>query len=274
MEKIVDINCLEHIYPDKTKVELCGLEFTVKKGERVALLGANGAGKTTLLKHILGLLKPSKGEVKVFGLNPHDDFEKIQRRIGIVFQNVESQLIGPTVLEDVMFSPINYGDSYELAYDKAKNIMERLNIWELRDKVIHYLSGGEKRKVALAGALVLEPELMLLDEPFSGLDKKSIRELINLINTFNEEHAVSWIISTHDVELVTDFADVMYLISNRLISQKGELRDILTNTKELAKYNVEPPAVVNILNKLEVEINGNFPITVDECVDFLKNTIK
>lgn len=273
MEKIVDVNCLEHIYPDKTKVELCGLEFTVKKGEKVAVLGSNGAGKTTLLKHILGLLKPSQGEVKVFGLNPHDDFEKIQRRIGIVFQSVESQLIGPTVLEDVMFSPLNYGDTQEVAYEKAKKIMEKLNIWELKDKVIHYLSGGEKRKVALAGALVQEPELMLLDEPFTGLDKKSIRELIHLINTFNEEHSVSWIISTHDVELVADFADVMYLISNRLISQKGGLREILTNTEELSKYNVEPPAVVNLLNKLNVEINENFPITVDECADFLRNKI-
>lgn len=199
MNKIVEITCFEHLYPDKTKIELCGIEFIVDKGEKVAILGPNGGGKTTLIKHILGLLTPSQGKVRVFGLDPYKNFNKIRHRIGVVLQSVDEQLIGPTVIDDIMFSPLNYGYSRQEAFKLAYGIMERLDIFHLKDKLIHYLSGGEKRKVALAGALVLNPELLVLDEPFSNLDLKSQRELIFLMNDVCREKEISVVISTHDV---------------------------------------------------------------------------
>ena len=152
MEKIIEISCFEHVYPDKTKIELCGIEFIVCKGEKVALLGPSGGGKTTLIKHVLGLLTPSHGEIRVFGVDPYKEYNKIKKRIGVVLQNVDEQLIGPTVLEDVMFSPLNYGHSQEESKEMALKILEQFGISDLKDKIIHYLSGGEKRKVALAGA--------------------------------------------------------------------------------------------------------------------------
>jgi cobalt/nickel transport system ATP-binding protein len=274
MEKIVKVNCLEHIYPDKTKVELCGLEFCIEKGEKIALLGSNGAGKTTLIKHLLGLLKPNKGEVSVFGYNPFLEFDKIRTKIGAVFQDVETQLIGPTVIEDVMFTPLNYGIKKDEAYQKSEKIMKKLGIWELKDKVIHYLSGGEKRKVALAGALVLEPELLILDEPFSGLDRASIKDLINLINKTTEENPVSWLISTHDLELVAQFADTLYLVSKNTISQKVGVKEGLTNIKLLEEYHLEAPCVVELFSNFQTKNEEFLPTTVEEAISFIKNNFE
>lgn len=273
MEKIIEINCFEHIYPDKTKIELCGIEFIVVKGEKVALLGPSGGGKTTLIKHILGLLTPSHGEIRVFGLDPYKEYDKIRQKIGVVLQNVDEQLIGPTVLEDVMFSPLNYGCSKNESEEMALKILEQFGILDLKDKIIHYLSGGEKRKVALAGALVLCPELLVLDEPFAGLDIKSEREFVNLINKTCAEMQISVVISTHNVELVSEFADTMYLISsqNRL-STKGSPREVLYLEEALKNYNLEEPTIVKLfhaLKKTGFDYENN-PINVDEAVEILK----
>lgn len=271
MEKIIEISCLEHIYPDKTTVEICGLEFTVEKGEKVAILGPNGGGKTTLIKHITGLLSSKKGNVKVFGVDPSKEFHKIRHKIGIVFQNAEEQLIGPTVIEDIMFSPLNYGYNKQIAKDMAEAILDRLNIYHLKDKIIHYLSGGEKRKVALAGALVMNPELLILDEPFAALDLKAQKELIQLINSISSERGLSVVVSTHDVGLVCEFADMMYLISSKhKISQKGRPSEIFTLDDELNKYNLEKPPILKLFNALKAKgIDIGNPLTIEEAADII-----
>lgn len=273
MENIIEISCLEHIYPDKTKVELCGIDFTVDKGEKVALLGPNGSGKTTLIKHILGLLSPSKGRVRVFGVEPAKDFDNIRSRIGVVLQNIEQQLIGPTVLDDIVFSPLNIGYSEKKAIEMAEQIMEELEITHLRNKVIHYLSGGEKRKVALAGALVMNPELLVMDEPFSALDYKSQKELIALINRFSKEKQIGMVISTHDVELVPEFADTLYLISSKYnLSRKGTPREIFGLKDELKHYNLDEPNIVRLFNILkDAGIDAGSPIFVEEAAELLIN---
>jgi cobalt/nickel transport system ATP-binding protein len=275
MDKIIEISCFEHIYPDKTKIELCGIEFVVNKGEKVAILGPNGGGKTTLIKHILGILTPSHGQIRVFGVDPAKEFKKIRKRMGIVLQSVDEQLIGPTVIDDIMFSPLNYGHSRKESLDMAHEIMEALEISHLEDKVIHYLSGGEKRKVALAGALVLNPELLVMDEPFSALDLKSQRELICLINRISRDKNISVVISTHDVELVAEFADTMYLISAKNgISRKGTPEEILYLNHELQYYHLDEPDIVKLFNILKDKgyALGN-PVTVKEAVDILSQKL-
>ena len=273
MEKIIEISCFEHTYPDKTKIELCGIEFTVCKGEKVALLGPSGGGKTTLIKHIIGLLTPSQGKIKVFGIDPYKDYNKIRQKIGVVLQNVDEQLIGPTVLEDVMFSPLNYGMSKEKSKEISLKILEQFGISDLKDKIIHYLSGGEKRKVALAGALVLNPELLVLDEPFSGLDVCSERDFIKLINGICEERQISVVISTHNVELVAEFADTMYLISSKnRLSAKGTPREILYMEEKLKDYNLEEPTIVKFFHSLKksgFESDAN-PINIEEAIKALR----
>jgi cobalt/nickel transport system ATP-binding protein len=275
MNKIIEISCIEHIYPDKTKVEICGLEFTVNKGEKVVLLGPNGGGKTTLIKHILGILTPKSGSVKVFGVDPVKDFDKIRERMGVVLQSIEEQLIGPTVIEDIIFSPLNYGYSREKSLELADKIMDRLEIRHLKNKIIHYLSGGEKRKVALAGALILNPDLLILDEPFSALDYKSQKEFACLLNEITLEKQIGVVISTHDLELIADFADTVYLISSKdHLLKKGTPREIFYIDEEIEKYHLEKPNIVKIFNSLKSSgFDLGNPITADEAVKSLLNIL-
>jgi cobalt/nickel transport system ATP-binding protein len=155
-EEAARISCVKHVYSDGSRVELCGLDFVVLRGTRVALLGPNGSGKTTLLFHLLGLLKPAEGSVAVMGVDPARDYARIRRAIGVVLQNVDDQQLAPTVWDDVSFSPRQYGLPAGEVARRTDTALELLGISDLRDKVPHYLSGGEKRKVAIAGALVLE----------------------------------------------------------------------------------------------------------------------
>ena len=223
-EKVVELDCITHIYPDMTKVQICGLEFVVNRGERVGILGANGCGKTTLIKHLVGVLMPKEGSVRVFGVDPVRHYSKIRQRIGVVMQDVDEQILGPTVYDDILFAPLNYGIPKTRAEALAEDVIERLNIRPLKGKIVHYLSGGEKKKVALAGALVLGPDLLILDEPFTGLDPKSKRDLIQTLNDLNRERGVTFIMTLHEVDLVSEVTDVLYLmhvlIQKRLYSSR------------------------------------------------------
>jgi cobalt/nickel transport system ATP-binding protein len=272
MEKIIEIKCLEHTYSNKTTVEICGLEFTVNRGEKVAILGPNGGGKTTLIKHIIGLLKANvRGSVEVFGVDPTKEFDKIRHRIGVVMQSVDEQLIGPTVFDDVLFAPLNYNYSHEEAIKLADQALERLGIMHLKEKVIHYLSGGEKRKVALAGALVLNPELLILDEPFEALDVKSQHEFIKFINEISAERNITVVLTTHDLELVTMFADTLYLLaSGNVLSRKGTPREIFLDADLLDKFNLSQPAIIALFTRMKSQgIDLGEPMTIEEAHQLL-----
>lgn len=170
-----------------------------------------------------------------------------------------------------MFSPLNYGYSPQKAREMAENILNELGISHLKDKIIHYLSGGEKRKVALAGALVMSPELLVLDEPFSGLDMKSQHTYVRLIDDYSRQKGISVILSTHDIELTVDFADTIYLISSQnKLFLKGSPKELFCQPKELEKFNLEPPAILDLFVRLkEKNVNTEIPTTVDEAVDLL-----
>ncbi|RPJ01640.1 MAG: ATP-binding cassette domain-containing protein, partial [Deltaproteobacteria bacterium] len=122
-ERIVEVDCITHIYPDMTKVQICGLEFVVNQGERVGILGANGCGKTTLIKHLLGILMPKEGSVRVFGLDPVKEYSKIRERVGVVMQDIDEQILGPTVFDDILFGPLNYGIPKAKAEAMAKDVI-------------------------------------------------------------------------------------------------------------------------------------------------------
>lgn len=275
MDKVIEVKCFEHTYNDNTTVEMCGIDFIARRGEKIAILGPNGGGKTTLIKHIVGILKPNKhGIVNVLGVDPTKDFNKIRSRLGIVLQSVDEQLIGPTVLDDVLFSPLNYNYSHDEALKLANNALEMLNITHLKDKVIHYLSGGEKRKVALAGALVLNPELLILDEPFAALDMQSQIELVEIINNICKTLEITVILTTHDVNLVTKFADMVYLISSRHTSQKGTPKELFSQPGLLQQYNLEQPIIIQLFQELKKKnINLDVPSSLEEAVEILTASI-
>ena len=249
---IVHVSCVRHTYPDKTSVHLCGLDFVVGEGERVVVLGPNGCGKSTLLYHILGLLAPEEGEVRVFGVDPSRQFSKIRERVGVLLQDADEQIIAPTVWDDVSFSPRNYGYGRNEVEKKTAHALERMGIIHLQHKVCHYLSGGEKRKVALAGALVLEPELLVLDEPFEGLDPTSRSEMVELLNGLNRDHGVSLVIATHDVQLVAPLADRVYVLKagGEIVAQ-GPPSDLFQDLDLLRSSNIEPPLLAEVFQRLE-----------------------
>jgi cobalt/nickel transport system ATP-binding protein len=270
-DPIVRVSCVRHTYPDRTQVHLCGLDFVVERGQRVIILGPNGCGKTTLLFHILGLLEPQEGEVSVFGVNPARHFNRIRERVGVLFQNVEEQIIAPTVWDDVSFSPRSYGYAEDEVERLVAEALERVGIAHLRHKVCHYLSGGEKRKVALAGALILNPELLVLDEPFEGLDPASRSDLRQLLNRLHDQAGVTLVIATHDVNLVPEMADKVYvLLRGGEIVAEGSPHAVFQNPDLLRRTNIEPPVLAELFQRLrELGYAIVSPLTVAEAVRLL-----
>ena len=266
-EPVVRVSCVRHTYPDRTQVHLCGLDFVVESGQRVVMLGPNGCGKTTLLYHILGLLEPQEGEVSVFGVNPARNFNKIRERVGVLLQSVDEQIIAPTVWDDVSFSPRSYGYSDADVDRLTEEALQRVGIPHLRDKVCHHLSGGEKRKVALAGALVLEPELLVLDEPFEGLDPVSRGDLVTLLNELHRQYGVTLVMATHDVNVVKAMADVVYvLVGGGEIVAHGPPERIFRDPALLRSSNIEPPVLAELAQRLdELGIAIGRPLTVEDA---------
>jgi len=275
MEPLVTVSCLKHIYPDTTEIQICGLDFVVKRGERVVILGGNGSGKTTLLYHVLGLLAPDEGRVAVFGVNPSSHYNVIRERIGVLLQSVDEQILSPTVWDDISFSPRNYGYDREKIAQMVEQVMAELGIRHLRDKICHYLSGGEKRKVALAGALVMRPELLILDEPFEGLDSRSRAELVTLLNKRNRE-GMTIVMSTHDLNLVASFADRVYVLSKgKGVVTAGTPAEIFLQAEALRASNIDPPLLAELFLKLrERGVAVGMPAYVDQAVDDLVRLMK
>ncbi len=271
-ERIVEVDCITHVYPDMTKVQICGLDFVVNQGERVSILGSNGCGKTTLLKHLLGVLVPRDGSVRVFGLDPGKEYSKIRQRIGVVMQDVDEQILGPTVYDDILFAPLNYGMETQKAEALGKDVIERLNIGPIQRKIVHYLSGGEKKKVALAGALVMEPHLLILDEPFTGLDPVSRRDLIHILNELNREKGITLIMTLHEVDLVSEVTDILYLMHGHGdLSERGSPEEIFGRFKDLEHFNLEEPTVTRLFKGLKDEgLDFGTPLHLDEAIQSIK----
>jgi cobalt/nickel transport system ATP-binding protein len=271
-QRIVEVDCITHVYPDMTKVQICGLDFIVNQGERVSILGSNGCGKTTLLKHLLGVLVPKDGSVKVFGVNPGKEFSKIRERVGVVMQDVDEQILGPTVYDDILFAPLNYGIERKKAGAMAKDVIEKLNLGSIQKKIVNYLSGGEKKKVALAGALVMEPELLILDEPFTGLDPVSRRDFIQILNELNKEKGITSIITLHEVDLVPEMTDILYLMHGHGdLSERGRPDEIFGKFKDLGSYNLEEPTLTKLFKGLKEEgLDFGEPLRIDEAVQSIK----
>ena len=276
MEEIVRISCITHVYPDSTQVKLCGLDFVVRKGERVVIIGPNGSGKTTLLYHVLGLLSPNEGDVKVFGHNPAREYDKIREKIGVVLQNVEDQIIAPTVEDDVSFSPRNYAYPKHGIEHLVDEALAELGIGHLRNKVCHYLSGGEKRKVALAGALVLKPELLVLDEPFEGIDPMSRRELAALLNRLNKKWGMAIIMSTHDINIVSKMADYVYVLGpGGQIMVRDTPADIFARTEFYHKARLDFPILIELFKELkEKGLPVGLPTDVTDAAEQIARLVR
>lgn len=274
MKNIVSVHCIKHVYPDKTEVAVCGLDFTVDAGERVVILGPNGAGKTTLLSHIMGLLTPVEGSVEVMGLRPDKHFNATRKNIGVMFQNVDEQIIGPTVFDDIAFALRNDKYSKKQTDETVKKIAQNMGIEDLLTKIPHYLSGGQKKKVALAGALVMKPKLLILDEPFEGLDPVSKNEMINYLNALSRENGIAFIVATHDINVVPQIADTLYVLSGGQIISRGVPSEVFSQTEVLKEARLEPPVLMELFLRLNGNgVNFGIPLDIDDAEQKIKKMI-
>jgi cobalt/nickel transport system ATP-binding protein len=230
---------LSHRYADG-RVALDDVSFTIHAGECVALVGPNGAGKTTLFLRLCGVLTGKPGEASVCGLDPADPAhrKKLPENIGVVFQNPDDQLFSPTVLDDVAFGPLNQGMTAQDAKARALEALAAVGLPpDTGDRVPFQLSGGDKRRAALAGVLAMRPGVLLLDEPSAFLDPRGRRDLIELIRKLPGTK----LIATHDLDLVLDVCPrVIVLDAGKLVAD-GPARELLANPEIIEKHGLEIP---------------------------------
>ena len=213
------------------------LSFRLEDGESVGLIGANGAGKSTLMKLLLGLVQ-GEGEITVDGIRlEKNTLAEIRRKIGIVLQNSDNQMFMPTVYDDMMVAPMNYGMTREEAEKKVDEVLARLELAALRDRYNHKLSGGEKKMAAIAAVLAMEPGTVLMDEPTSGLDPYNRRLIIRTVRGMRETK----LIASHDLDMILDCCSRVILLSEGRIAADGRAEDVLRDRALLEANHLELP---------------------------------
>lgn len=243
---MVKIDHLSVKYHDGNQV-INGLDMLIKDGESVGIIGANGAGKSTLLMSLVGILFPSEGSIEVDGiLLDKRKLVELRQRIGVVFQNPDDQLFMSNVYDDIAFGLRNYGIPEEKIRDKITVILRELGVEKLQNLSSHKLSGGEKRIIAIATILVMEPSVLLFDEPSSFLDPKTRRKLIHLLRGLK----MTKVIATHDLDMALELCDRIVVLKEGRVFAEGSSKEILTNQELLEEAGLELPFC---LQKIEMK---------------------
>jgi cobalt/nickel transport system ATP-binding protein len=236
----IDAKNLRYSYPDGHQA-LNGVNLQIKKGERVALLGPNGAGKTTLVMHLNGILEATEGSITISGMlvdgKNRESLKKIRQRVGIVFQDPDDQLFMPTVFEDVAFGPSNMGWDSETIEKRSVQALQMVDMLEFRDRAPHHLSFGQRRRVAVATVLAMEPEILILDEPSSNLDPASRRELSEILLSLD----VTILMVTHDLPYAYEICERSLILNKGQIVADSDTTAILRDYKLLGANRLELP---------------------------------
>lgn len=234
---IIELIELCHTYPDGT-VALDGVTFSITHGESVGIIGANGAGKSTLLLHLNGYLTPGSGEVRIGHTRlTKETLPEIRRTVGMVFQDPDDQLFMPTVFDDVSFGPFNMGLTLHEVEERVSAALALVEAGHLRDKPPYHLSEGEKKRVAIATVLSMEPSIMVMDEPTNGLDPHARRQLIRLMADFHHTR----IFTSHDLDMVMELCSRVIILSHGKVRADGTPREIFADEKLLAECRLEKP---------------------------------
>jgi cobalt/nickel transport system ATP-binding protein len=210
-EFLIDLENVSFSYPGQGPV-LDRLNFQLRKGERLGLIGPNGSGKSTFMHLLMGLIKPDSGSVRLFGkpMAGEKDFKQARKRLGFVFQNADDQLFSPTVIEDVAFGLLNNGKTPKEAVTLSKKILRALDLDGFEDRITYKLSGGEKKLVSLATVLVMEPEVLLLDEPTTGLDEQTVKRIADLLNELD----IGYVVVSHEFDFLAKTTGDIFAMKN------------------------------------------------------------
>jgi cobalt/nickel transport system ATP-binding protein len=234
MHHKIEVCNLSFTYPDGRQA-LRGVSLRVEPGEKVALVGPNGAGKSTLLLHLNGILRGA-GEVRVAGLELiEQNLGKIRAAVGLVFQNPDDQLFSPTVFEDVAFGPLHMGWPEATVRRKVADALDAVGMAAYMQRVSHHLSIGEKKRIAIATVLSMDPEILVLDEPTAGLDPRARRHLITLLRQLD----MTMLVSTHDIRMVAELFPRTAIMEDGCIVADGVTNSLLADDALLAEHGLE-----------------------------------
>ena len=262
---------ISHRYSDGT-LALNDVSLSFEKGERIALLGTNGSGKTTLLHHLNGILKPTSGKIYFEEKQLEYDSKTLldlRKRVGFVFQDPNDQLFAPTVKQDVAFGPLNLGQPADQVKKIVDEALRTVGMAEFAEKPPHFLSFGQKKRVALAGVLAMQPEVIIMDEPTSNLDPRATSEILHLLLQLNKEAGITLLLATHDVDMVPLFANKLYILSKGKLVSSGDPKELFSNTEMIRNVNLRSPRITHLFEVLKKEnnlpISSKLPLTISEA---------
>jgi cobalt/nickel transport system ATP-binding protein len=267
--ELIHVDCASHVYPDGS-IGIHEMCFYVQKNEIVALCGPNGSGKSTLIEHLNGLLTPSKGNIAVNGkLISSGDHTDLWKEVGVVFQQSDDQLFAPTVLDDVMFGPLNMGMTREAALNAAMEALEAVGAADLVQKLPNYLSGGQKRLISIAGILAMKPLIIALDEPTSDLDPVHSGMIEGLIRELRQRYGISVVLATHDLDFAARVADRVCLVRKGSVFAEGTPAEIFYDEELLNETGLLPPQIVTVY-RAYCQMQGipadQHPINIEEMM--------
>ena len=264
---------ISYSYDNDTQA-LKNINLKIKHGEMVAILGKNGAGKSTLFLHFNGIYEPDKGEILVDGEKLKYNKKallKCRQKVGIVFQNPDNQIFAPSVEEDIAFGPLNLKLPRDEVQHRVEEALKRVGMEGFEKRAPHHLSGGQKKRVAIAGILAMKPEIMVLDEPTAGLDPQGALNIMNLLSKLNKE-GITIVISTHDVDLVSQYVNKIFVMADGEIIGDGTPKEIFSNEDLIKKANLKLPIISELFKLLNEEDkiaigDNDYPLTISQARD-------
>lgn len=271
---------ISYSYDDDSQA-LKNVSLKINDGEMAAILGKNGAGKSTLFLHFNGIHEPDDGEILIDGGKLKYNKKaliKCRQKVGIVFQNPDNQIFAPSVEEDVAFGPLNLKLPMDEVQNRVEEALKRVGMEGFEKKAPHHLSGGQKKRVAIAGILAMRPEIMILDEPTAGLDPQGAVKIMNLLSELNRE-GITIVISTHDVDLVSKYVNKIFVMADGEIIDEGTPKEIFSNEDLIEKANLKLPIIselfkaLNDENQINIE-NNDYPLTISEAKDKILELMK
>ncbi|MEH7108877.1 energy-coupling factor ABC transporter ATP-binding protein [Bacillus sp. JJ1764] len=272
----ISLSHVEYRYQANTPFERLAIQdvsIDIPSGTYLALIGHTGSGKSTVLQHLNALLVPTSGTVKIGdqeikARQKNKNLKPIRQRVGIVFQFPEHQLFEETVEKDIIFGPMNFGVSEAQAKQRARVALKQVGLGEeILEKSPFDLSGGQMRRVAIAGVLAMEPDIIVLDEPTAGLDPRGRKEIMDMFYALHKERQLSTILVTHSMEDAARYADQIVIMQQGKVVNKGTPEEIFTNPTELVKMGLDVPEVVRFQLKLEEKLGrqlGKIYLSIDE----------
>ena len=268
MSAIIEIKNLHYTYPGDETESLRGINLEIERGSFVAVLGHNGSGKSTLAKHFNAIIVPTEGEVIVNGLSTADEDRilDIRRSVGMVFQNPDNQIVASVVEDDVAFAPENLGVPPEEIRKRVDNALKQVDMYEFRMHAPHLLSGGKKQRVAIAGVIAMEPEVIILDEPTAMLDPKGRREVIETVTRLCREKGITVVLITHHMSECIG-ADRLIVMSGGRIVADGSPEDVFSQVELMRDEGLSVPATTELIYELNKR-GWSLPLTalsVESC---------